>query len=103
MLPLFGINILACARDGEEAISIFKTLAKKPDFIIMDHRLPIKDGIETMEEILELDQSSKVIFASADQKIATLALARGAISFLQKPFLMKHLAVLIKEKASAEA
>ena len=69
----------------------------------MDHRLPIKDGLETMEEILKLDQSSKVIFASADQRVATLALARGAVYFLQKPFLMKHLIVLIKEKANAEA
>jgi two-component system chemotaxis response regulator CheY len=98
MLPLYGITVLGSAQDGEEAITLFKTLEKKPDLIIMDHRLPLKDGIQTMQEILQLDPTSKVLLASADHSIASEALARGACYFLSKPFRIKQLITVIKEQ-----
>ncbi len=101
MLPIFGINILGSAKDGDEAVSMFKTLAKKPDFIIMDHRMPLKDGIEATREILQVDSASKIIFASADQGVKNQALAIGAIYFLHKPFLLKNLVAFIKENNSS--
>jgi len=74
------------ARDGDEAIKIFREMENKPDCIIMDHRMPGRDGIQTTREILKLDPSIPIIFSSADESIRQQALDAGAVSFWAKPF-----------------
>ena len=101
MLSLSGFEIIGVANNGEEAVKIYKTLNHKPDIILMDHRMPIKNGIEAMQEILELERDSEekpqVVFASADKTIRRDALAAGAVEFLDKPFSFKKLTNKIKE------
>lgn len=74
------------ARSGDEAISLLKTMPAKPDAIIMDHRMPGKDGIETTKEILKLHPDIPIIFSSADQDVRDDAIRAGAVSFWAKPF-----------------
>jgi len=74
------------ARSGEEAVRILKTMKSRPDAIIMDHRMPGKDGIQTTREILDIDPSIPIIFSSADESVREEALEAGAISFWTKPF-----------------
>ncbi|MBE0517805.1 MAG: response regulator [Thermoplasmata archaeon] len=74
------------ARDGDEAVRLFRDMPCKPDAIIMDHRMPNKDGIQTTKEIRELDASIPIIFSSADESIREEALDAGAVSFWTKPF-----------------
>lgn len=88
---MFGHTIIGYACDGDEAISKFNQFEIKPDLIIMDHRIPFKDGIETMKEILQIDSSLKILFASADYQIKNVALNAGATSFKEKPFDLKRL------------
>ena len=80
-----GITVFA-AQSGDEALSILKTMKHGPDAIIMDHRMPGKDGIETTREILRMDPSIPVIFSSADETVREQALEAGAVSFWAKPF-----------------
>lgn len=74
------------ARNGDEAIKIFKMMPSKPDCVIMDHRMPGKDGIETAKELLKIDPSVPIIFSSADESVREQALQAGAVSFWTKPF-----------------
>ncbi len=74
------------AKDGEEAVERFRTMKAKPDAIIMDHRMPGKDGIQTTKEILSMDPSIPIIFSSADEEIRDEAIKAGAVSFWAKPF-----------------
>jgi two-component system chemotaxis response regulator CheY len=74
------------ARSGEEAVRILRTMKSRPDAIIMDHRMPGKDGIQTTREILDMDPSIPIIFSSADESVREEALEAGAISFWTKPF-----------------
>jgi len=60
-----------------------------PDFIIMDHQMPVKNGIDTMKELLKINPNLKIIFVSGDKTIKNEALSLGAISFIQKPFNMQ--------------
>ncbi|MFX1389595.1 MAG: response regulator [Promethearchaeota archaeon] len=85
-LEMFGHTVIDCAFNGNDAILKFKNFNIKPDIIIMDHRMPFKNGIETMKEILEIDPNIKIIFASADNQIKNLALESGALIFQEKPF-----------------
>ena len=94
ILSLEGYQIYKSTNNGENAVKIFKSRCEKPDIILIDHRMPVKTGLEAAQEILELDKNSKIIFTSADYRIKEKALAIGAISFIQKPFSHE---VLIKE------
>ena len=69
MLKILGFNIVNTATNGEEAVNMYKSFSVKPDIILMDHRMPIKNGLEASKEILQIDKSSKIIFISADQTI----------------------------------
>ncbi len=95
ILTLKGLEILDFANDGEEAISKFSNFPEKPDIILMDNRMPRKDGIEASKEILSQDNRAKIIFLSADASVKKEALSIGAIAFLNKPIdmfkLIKHI------------
>lgn len=41
-----GFTILGFSCDGQKVVSDFKALSEKPDLILMDYRMPIKDGVE---------------------------------------------------------
>ena len=86
VLTTFGHKIMAVANNGEEAVQKYKNLLHKPDIIIMDHRMPIKNGIDATEEILEINRNAKIIFASADKEAREKAEMMGVLSFKTKPF-----------------
>ena len=86
VLTSFGHTIIAVANNGEEAVQKYKNLHDKPDIIIMDHRMPIKNGIDATEEILEINRNAKIIFASADKEAREKAEMMGVLSFKTKPF-----------------
>ncbi|MFX1312112.1 MAG: response regulator [Promethearchaeota archaeon] len=96
-LEMFGFQVVGIANNGNEAIQMFKSFSEKPDIIILDYRMPIKNGLEALKEILELDCNSKIIFASADRTIEEKVYLYGAIAFLDKPFTHNKLINTLKE------
>ena len=84
-LKLKGHTVVAKAFNGEEAVDFYKKTKNYPDIILMDHRMPLKNGLETTKEILRINSNSKIIFISADYTIRDLALKVGAVDFLEKP------------------
>ncbi|MHA2180852.1 MAG: response regulator [Promethearchaeota archaeon] len=92
-----GFEIIDTAYNGKIAVEKFISLKEKPDIILMDHRMPIKNGLDAMTEILEIDIHGKVIFASADISIKQKALSSGACEFLDKPFNMNKLLQVIQK------
>ena len=92
-LSLTGYDVIGLAKDGEEAVNMYDSFSEKPDVIIMDHRMPAKNGFDASKEILEnsSEYKPKIIFASADQTIKEQALSIGIESFKEKPFTLKRL------------
>ena len=86
-----GIEIIGTAFNGKKAVEIYLKFNDKPDLILMDHRMPIKNGIDAMKEILQINKNEKIIFASADVTVKQEVLSLGALAFLDKPFNMKRL------------
>ncbi len=82
---------MGIASNGDEAIQMYKDFTEKPDIVILDYRMPIKNGIDALKEILQIDKDSKVIFASADRSIKQEVFNFGAMGFLDKPFSQKKL------------
>jgi FixJ family two-component response regulator len=88
MLEIKGHTVIGNAYNGNDCIS--KLINPKnngaPDFVLMDHRMPIKDGLATTLELLEINPNLKIIFVSADVTIKDRAISAGAVEFLKKPF-----------------
>jgi two-component system chemotaxis response regulator CheY len=106
ILRIYGFEVVGWSYNGEEAVKKFVKLSPRPDVIIMDHRLPMKNGVETTEDILRIDPSAKVLFISADTSARSSALSVGAAGFLRKPFELKEFVATIKqlgEKAMSAA
>lgn len=86
MLEYAKFEVVGMASNGQRAVEMFEAMNPKPDIILMDHRMPIKNGIQAAREILTYSMSVKIIFASADRSIKKQAFEIGAIDFIEKPF-----------------
>lgn len=86
-----GFEIIDTAMNGKDALEKYNKLEVKPDIILMDHRMPIKNGLDAMVEILQMNSHEKIIFASADASVKRNAKSLGACAFLDKPFKMQEL------------
>jgi two-component system chemotaxis response regulator CheY len=91
ILQLRGYKVVGTAFDGEEALRKYGNITEKPDVIIMDHRMPIMNGVEATKQIIKMNPRQKVIFVSADVLVEKEARDAGAIEFLPKPFRMDDL------------
>lgn len=76
------------AFDGDEAVRLAKSA--KPDLIILDGMMPVKDGFAALRELRQEPGTSKipVIMLSAKNRDADVvgALDEGADDYLTKPF-----------------
>ena len=81
---LGGIDLVATACDGEEAVAL--TDEHKPDVVLMDLRMPRMDGIEATRRLRELLPDIRVIALTtyADDKSVLGALRAGARGYLTK-------------------
>jgi CheY-like chemotaxis protein len=83
--------------NGKNAVEVYKNQLEKPKVIIMDHRMPVMNGFDAMNEILQMNGETKIIFASADTTMRDISISMGATAFLSKPFRIEELINLIKK------
>jgi two-component system chemotaxis response regulator CheY len=91
VLALRGVEVVATASNGEEAVATFRGMPKRPQIILMDHRMPVKNGLDAMREILTIDPGVQVVFLTADYSVAKQAMRDGAAGYISKPFQMDAL------------
>ncbi|MCR9144346.1 MAG: SpoIIE family protein phosphatase [bacterium] len=74
------------ARDGVEALEIFRDL-EVPPLVVTDIRMPRMDGLTLLAEISKIDPIQRVIIVSAygDMSNIRAAMNDGAFDFLTKP------------------
>jgi len=86
VLEINGHKVIDKCSNGEEAVNQYKNYPQKPDLILMDHRMPIKNGIKATKEIKKIDPEAKIIIATADKDVQETADSLGIMSFKLKPF-----------------
>lgn len=74
------------ASDGAAALAFCES--GDFDVVFLDCNMPGLDGLETLERLRQRDANVKAIMITGDRNEAwrRLALARGAVAFLYKPF-----------------
>jgi two-component system chemotaxis response regulator CheB len=80
------LEVVGCARNGKEGIE--RTLSLKPDVVTLDMEMPVMNGLEFLQSIME-KQPVPVVMLSAYTKEGASetieALKRGAVDFVPKP------------------
>lgn len=72
------------ASSGSEALGILKK--KRPDIIVLDCRMPEKDGVATLREIRKVDKAMPVVMFTAypDEKSITETEKLGISAYIPK-------------------
>lgn len=88
MLNSFDTEVIGTAADGNEAVELVKQHGDDIDFMTLDITMPDKDGLEALEEILEIQPDLTVVMVSAMGQEDTVkqAVMKGAEHFIVKPF-----------------
>ena len=77
-------EVVGQAGDGEAAVRVAQSL--KPDMIIMDVMMPLKNGIDACREITEMLPDTRVLMltAASEEDAVMESVAAGATGYLQK-------------------
>ena len=88
---------LFCAASGNEALELLRK--ELVDLVLLDMRLPDVDGLEVLSKIKELDTEILVIMMTAysDVESAVSAMKAGAYHYINKPFELEELRLLIEK------
>jgi two-component system nitrogen regulation response regulator NtrX len=84
ILEYEGYQVLTAA-DGKTALSSLDS--ERVDAVLLDIKMPVMDGLETLDRIVEREAAPPVLMISGHGDIATAveATRRGAVDFLEKP------------------
>jgi CheY-like chemotaxis protein len=97
ILQKLGYTVLE-AKDGKEAIEVYKNNQDKVDLVILDMKMPHNGG-HTFEQLKKMNADLKIILTSGyseDYGIRELV-KQGCDGFLQKPFGAKILSQKIMD------
>jgi DNA-binding NarL/FixJ family response regulator len=100
---LDGIELLATASDGEEALAL--AAEHDPDVVLMDLRMPRMDGIEATSRLRESHPGVRVIALTtyADDESVLGALRAGARGYLTKDASSQDIRAAILTVAAGDA
>jgi AmiR/NasT family two-component response regulator len=90
MLREEGYDIVGEAGDGQEAVELAEKL--NPDLVIMDVKMPRRDGIDAASEIASKRIAPIVVLTAFSQRdLVEKARDAGAMAYLVKPFTISDL------------
>ena len=103
MLQKLGYQVFI-ARDGKEAIEVFKKHPEEIDLVVLDMIMPRMGGGETYDRIKQIKPDVKVLLSSgfSINGQASEILNRGCNGFIQKPFNLQNLSQNLREILEGE-
>ncbi|MCP4214495.1 MAG: response regulator [bacterium] len=96
MLLECGYEVII-ARNGEEAVNIYKKYRESIKAVLLDMVMPRKSGKETFIELIKINPDINVLLTSGfkqDERVESI-LKMGVKEFIQKPFTLKGLAATL--------
>lgn len=86
ILETEDLQVAGEAENGEEAVLLYQEL--QPDLVIINITMPVKNGIEALKDMIQLNPKVKVIMCTAmrQKRIVVEAIEAGAKDFIVKPF-----------------
>lgn len=96
VLKKCGVDNVIQVSDGQAAVDTYK--AEKPDIVLLDVVMPVKDGITALKEIMEFDAAAVAVMVSSvgTQMHIREAVKTGARDFLQKPASLEQITSIVE-------
>ncbi len=99
-------HTVVTTQDGEACVLAYsKELAANPDnpfdAVVLDYSMPKLNGLQTAKEILGLNASQRIIFASAyvqETLMDSIKNLKQIVELLQKPFSLQSLVDTLEDK-----
>ena len=87
ILHLAGIRVIT-ADNGHDGVEKFKELQSEIDLAIVDYKMPIMNGEETLRALRVISPTLKIIFSSGhgEEEVIKRIKRTGVTDFLQKPY-----------------
>ena len=103
LLEAMGYRVLI-ARDGNEAIEVYKKNRDEIEIVVLDMVMPGMGGGEAYDRIKGINPDIKILLSSgfSIDGEATEILERGCDGFIQKPFNMRQLSQAIRKVLGKE-
>ena len=98
-----GIEVVAEAVNGEDAVRL--ATETRPDVALVDIRMPVLDGLATVERLVALEPRPQVVMLTTfgDDENVTRALGSGATGFLLKDDGPQELISAVRAAAGGDA
>jgi CheY-like chemotaxis protein len=98
ILEMHGYRVLT-ARNGEEALRVFREHGGAIDLVLLDLTMPIMGGRECLKRLREIDPEVRVLVSSGFSAEGTAAelLGEGALAYVQKPYDVDGLARVVRQ------
>jgi len=93
-LALYGYSVVAAA-DGAEALEVCKG-DPRIDAVLLDSNMPVMSGEEVVPYLLALRPDLKIVLSSGYGELEALEGVKGLAGFIQKPYLPKQLAEMLR-------
>lgn len=101
MLEAQGIAVVGEAADGDVAVR--NAAALRPDVVLMDLRMPGRDGVSAIEEIVSRGLADVLVLTSFDEdELVFGAIRAGAVGFLLKTVDAPTLVQAVRAVAAGE-
>lgn len=86
MFEKHDFTVVGMAENGQDGIELYKQTS--PNIVTLDITMPVMDGLQALEQIMQIDPNANVIMCSAmgQQKLVVEAIELGAKDFIVKPF-----------------
>ena len=84
MLKEIGIDTIHEAGDGAAAIQMAQQ--KSPGLVLLDINMPVMNGLEILEQLMQIDATIPVVMITSQGSIATVqeAVRLGAVGYMLK-------------------
>jgi len=101
MLESIGYRVLQ-ARNGREAVEMFRQHAEEIDLVILDMVMPEMKGYQVAERIRDIDPDIRLLFATGYDSSPDVGDKVGDIEVLAKPFLLNQVSRTIHRILAGE-
>lgn len=92
-----GYDDVIEAQNGDETVEVYKK--EKPNLVLLDIIMAEKDGLQVLEEILEIDPGAIIVMVTAigHGEHMDKAMKLGAKAYVTKPFKKEQILEVVKK------
>jgi PAS domain S-box-containing protein len=98
ILEMHGYKVLT-ARNGEEALRLYRERSGEIDLVLLDLTMPVMGGLDCFRQMQKVDPQVRVVISSgfSAESTANEVMKEGALGYVPKPYDIDVLARIVRE------